>query len=187
MRLRTWIALLVVFSLLQISCGSVGPVATMTGEMATVRLHDKTRKSVELLAVEDSSILCFFASDDESPEGGRVEEIPVRSISSIEVSGFRNDNWVVGVVLFQVLPAVGLTAAAASADADAGAILAISLIPAALTTIAFAASGVPTPRFEAPISDTELSELRKYARFGGKLSSVQKAEMLGVQGMKGSP
>jgi hypothetical protein len=159
----------------------------MTGEMATVRLHDETKKSVELLAVEDSSILCFFASDDKSLQGGHVAEIPASSISSIEVSGFRNDNWVVAVVVFQVLPAVGLTAAAASVDADAGAILAISMIPAALTTIAFAASGVPTPRFEAPFSDTELSELRKYARFGGKLSLLQKEELLRVQGLKESP
>jgi hypothetical protein len=181
MKFRIVIAIFVAFSTLQISCGSVGPIVTMTGETATVRLHDGTEESVELLAVEDSSIICLLPQGTAATGPRRVVEIPGGSISRVEVSGFRNDKWWVGVVVFEVLPAVGLTVAAGAANADAGATFAVSMIPAMLTTILYAASGVPTPTFEDPLSAEKLGELRKYARFAGRLTSSQKDQLLHMQ------
>lgn len=136
----------------------------------------------ELLAVEDSAILCL--AGDQGPVGpgttnvGVVRRIPVDSISLIEVSGFRNDKWWIGVVVFQVLPAIGLGVAASSADAESGTVVAVALVPAVLTTLLYATSGLPTPEFQDPITRESLMELRKYARFAGTLTPAQTEEML---------
>jgi hypothetical protein len=182
MKTRTRIVILTAISALQISCGSVGPVVTMTGETATVRLHDGTSQSVEILAVEDSSILCLPAPGDKSRATSGVTEIPAGSISQIEVSGFRNNNWWVGVLVFEVLPAAGFAVAAGSANVeDPGAVFLAALMPAALTTFLYAVTGVPTPTFEDPVTSEKLLELRKYARYGGKLTSSQKEQLLGMK------
>jgi hypothetical protein len=181
---------LLVFAILQPACGSFGSIVTMTGESVTVQLHGGSREEAELLAVEDSAILCLV--HDRSPGAGSaagagvVKRIPVQSIAAIEVSGFRNDNWWIGVALFQVLPAIGLGVAASSADADAAAIVGVALIPAVLTTVLYAASGLPTPEFRDPISAEALMELRKYARFAGTLTEAQTEELLRVHGRERS-
>ena len=112
--------------------------------------------------------------------------MPARSIASIEVSGFRNDNWWIGVVLFQVLPAIGLGVAASSAHADAAAVVGVALIPAVLTSVLYAASGLPTPEFRDPITAEALMELRKYARFAGTLTEAQTEELLRAHGRERS-
>ena len=83
-------------------------------------------------------------------------------------------------MLLQVLPAIGLGVAASSADAESGAIVPSTLIPAAFTTILYAATGLPTPEFLDPITSKSLDELRKYARFGGTLTEAQTEELLRV-------
>ncbi len=181
MKLTMGMVTLALFSALELSC-SVGPLATMTGETASIRLQHGASETVEIIAVEDSSILCLPASPNKLRTTSRVKEISTDSIARIEVSGFRNSNWWVGVVVFEVLPAAGLAAAAASANADAGEVFAVTLIPAAFTTLLYAVSGVPTPTFEEPLSTEKLLELRKYARFGGKLTASQKEELLGKKG-----
>ena len=60
------------------------------------------------------------------------------------------------------------------------------MIPAALTTLQYASTGVPTPTFKDPISSEDLLELRKYLRFGGKLTSAQKEQLLRAHG-QGEP
>ena len=173
---------LLVFAILQPACGSFGSIVTMTGESVTVQLQGGGREEAELLAVEDSAILCLV--HDRSPGAGSaagagvVKRIPAQSIAAIEVSGFRNDHWWIGVVLFQVLPAIGLGAAASSADADAAAVVGVALIPAVRTTVLYAATGLPTPEFRDPITAEALMELRKYARFAGTLTEAQTDELL---------
>ena len=173
---------LMVIAIMQPACGPSSSIVTMTGESVTVQLHGGIREEAELLAVEDSAILCLV--HDRSLEAGSaagagvVKRMPARSIASIEVSGFRNDNWWIGVVLFQVLPAIGLGVAASSADAESGAVVAVALIPAVFTTILYAASGLPTPAFRDPITSQSLVELRKYARFAGTLTEAQTEELL---------
>ncbi len=175
---------LMVIAILQPACGPSGSIVTMTGESVTVQLHGGNREEAELLAVEDSAILCLVhdrSLEARSAAGaGVVKRIPARSIAAIEVSGFRNDNWWIGVVLFQVLPSIGLGVAASSADADAGVVVGVALIPAFFTTVLFAASGLPTPEFRDPITSQSLDELRKYARFGGTLTEAQTEELLRV-------
>ena len=188
MRLGIQATLVMILSLFQTSCGSVGPIVTMTGETATVRLHDGSEQVVELLAVEDSAILCL-AHDKALPVGGsvpagRVKRFSAASISFIEVSGFRNDNWWIGVVCFQLLPAAGLGVAAASVDAEGGAVFLVCSIPAILTAFLYGISGLPTPIFTDPISRESLIELRKYARFGGTLTPPQKEKLLRMHGQE---
>lgn len=171
-----------VIAILQLACGPSGSIVTMTGESVMVQLHGGSREEGELLAVEDSAILCLVHDPGldarSAPGAGVVKRIPVRSIAAVEVSGFRNDNWWIGVAVFQVLPAIGLGVAASSADADAGAVVAVALVPAVFTTIFFAASGLPTPEFRDPITSKSLMELRKYARFAGTLTEAQTEELL---------
>ena len=175
-------------SLFQTSCGSVGPIVTMTGETATIVLRDGSQQVVELLAVEDSAILCLVHDEafagGASLAAGRVRVFPAGSISLIEVSGFRNNNWWMGVVFFQVLPAAGLGVAAASIGADAGAVFFVLSIPAIFTAVFFGASGLPTPTFRDPITGESLVELRKYTRFGATLTPTQKEQLLHMHGQK---
>ena len=184
MRVGLSAIVLLVIAIMQPACGPSGSIVTMTGESVTVQLHGGIREEAELLAVEDSAILCLVhdrSLEARSAAGaGVVKRIPAQSIAAIEVSGFRNDNWWIGVVLFQVLPAIGLGVAASSADAESGAIVAVALIPAVFTTILYAASGLPTPEFRDPITSQSLVELRKYARFGGTLTEAQTEELLRV-------
>ena len=186
-----WSAIfLLVIAIVQPACGSFGSIVTMTGESVAVQLQDGGREEAELLAVEDSAILCLV--HDRSPGAGSaagadvVKRIPAHSIAAIEVSGFRNDHWWIGVALFQVLPAIGLGVAASSADADAAAIVGVALIPAVLTTVLYAASGLPTPEFRDPITAEALMELRKYARFAGTLTEAQTEELLRAHGRERS-
>ena len=191
MRSGMWVTVVVLLSVWQTSCRSTNATVTMAGEWATIGFRDGSQQIVEILAIEDSAIVCL--ANGETPPGGasssagRVEEFSASSISRIEVSGFRNDNWWIGVAVFEVLPAIGLAVAASSADADAGAVFAVSMIPAVLTTILYATSGLPTPTFEDPITDESLRELRKYARFGGKLTPTQKEELLRAYGQERAP
>ena len=178
MKTRMLVAVFALLALLQVSCASVEPMVTMTGETVNVRLRDGSEESAELIAVGDSSILCFPAAGDRVRGTRAVKEFPADSIEQITVSGFRNESWWVGVLVFEVLPAVGLAVAAGSANADAGAVFAVAMIPAGLTTLLYATSGLPTPTFEEPLSAEKLGELRKYARFAGRLTSSQKDQLL---------
>ena len=175
-------------AILQPACGPSGSIVTVTGESVTVQLHGGSREEAELLAVEDSAILCLVRDRNLAPGSaagaGVVKRIPAHSIAAIEVSGFRNNNWWIGVVLFQVLPAIGLGVAASSAGAESGAVFAVALIPAAFTTILYAATGLPTPEFRDPITGQSLDELRKYARFAGTLTEAQTEELLRVHQYK---
>jgi hypothetical protein len=100
-------------------------------------------------------------------------------VASLTVAGFRNNRWGIGVVLFQLLPAVGIAAAAASANVeDPVAVGVVCAIPAALTALAFAGSGEPTPSFDGPLSGKDLEAIRLYARFPGRLTSPQVEELL---------
>ncbi len=179
MKPRMILSLLVVISLFELSCGSVGPIMTTTGERATIQLRDQSEQSVELIAIGDSSIICSAASSQGTSISVRTQEIHLENIAQITVSGFRNDKWWIGVVCTEVIPAAGIAIAASSAgSSDVGAVFAVSLIPAVITTILYATSGVPTPAFTSPLSSKDLDELRKYARFGGKLTATQTAQLL---------
>ncbi len=169
-------------SLVLASCGAPSPLLKATGETATVQLQTGKEYTVEILAVQDSTLLCLA---DASAVGGsatppyrEVARIPASSIASIRVSGFRNNNWYIGVLVFQVLPAVGLGVAAASANADVATVTGAALMPALLTTMMFVGSGVPTPTFEPPFTKESFHELRTYARFAGDLSSSELAQLL---------
>ena len=73
MRLGIPAILVAALVMLLTSCVTVAPNVEMTGETATVRLHDGSRAEVEILAVEDSSILCLNRLPKErNPENGGV-------------------------------------------------------------------------------------------------------------------
>lgn len=189
MRFPLQVSIVATLSLLHTSCGPTGQMVTMTGETATIILHNGSKEIVELLAVEDSAVLCLaqdkaFAADASSA-AGRVRIFPVGSISLIEVSGFRNNNWWMGIVFFQLLPAAGLGVAAASVDADAGAVFLVASIPALFTAFLYGISGLPTPTFRDPITNESLAELRKYARFGATLTPPQREQLLRTHGQEG--
>ncbi len=188
--MRTGVCIVVstILSMVHSTCSPSAQIMTMTGESATISFRNGEVHDVELLAVEDTSILCLMPEiplrSGGFPGGSRVQEFPANSISEIRVSGIRNDRWYVGVLAFQVLPAVGLTVAAGSVDADAGAVFGVSMIPAVLTTLFYLGSGVPTPTFQDPISNVDLVQLRAYARFAGKLTPDQKDELQRAYGKR---
>ncbi len=133
------------------------------GDTVTVTTQETSSFTAELLLVSDTT-LYFYAED--YPPTQRIFGVPVDAIESIEVEGYVNKNWIAAVVAFEVVPAILLGIAAAQVeDSGAGGVFAVSMVPAALTTLAFATSTGKAPGASAPLSSRAVEELRKYARF----------------------
>ena len=84
MRFGLSATVLLAIAIMQPACGPSGSIVTMTGESVTVQLHGGSREEAELLAVEDSAILCLV--HDRSLEAEKrcgcrcCEENPAQSL-----------------------------------------------------------------------------------------------------------
>jgi len=170
-------------SICLLSCGAPSPMLKGTGETATVALQNGVNYEVEIIAVQDSMLLCIGdgapAAAPASVAARRIMGVRPEKVASLTVAGFRNNRWVIGVVVFQLLPAVGIAVAAGSANVeDPLAVGLVCAIPAALTALAFAGSGEPTPSFDGPLSRQDLEAIRMYARFPGELTPAQVEDLL---------
>lgn len=167
-----------------LGCGGSPTMMRETGEELSLTLRTGEKVQAELICVQlpDSALLCAVPQllPDHNPKAKRpgIARIHTTAIKSLTVNGFRNTQWPIGVLLGEVLPAVGLAGAAASIHGDAGTILLVSLIPAGLSAIFFAASGLHDPYYESGPTTENLSDMRKYARFGDTLSTDQVSRLL---------
>jgi hypothetical protein len=165
-------------------CSSPGPVLKEPGDTMTITLRSGARFEAELLSVQwtDSAFLCITR---EAPvQYSRGKDLPVvlliskSAVDVTTVGGYRNQKWVTGVLATNVGPAVGLALAAGMYGISPFPVLAGSLIPAALSTIFFGITGLPTPAYKGPITDEGLQEMRRYARFAGEFTPAQIEDLL---------
>ncbi len=171
-------------SFLLFGCGGPPTMMREAGEQMELTTKDKAHYEAELIAVQlqDSALLCAVSDllPDRNGTAKRtgIALVKVSAIEALTVTGFRNGEWPFGVVFGEVLPALGLAAAAASVDADAGDVLGLTIIPAVLSAILFSTSGIHDPTYDSAPTGEELGEFRKYARFAVALSPEQVRQLL---------
>jgi hypothetical protein len=138
------------------------------GDDTEVRLTDNTLIKGELLMVSDSTICVVVGPPIKSITKNAKYElhiVPVQRIQQVKIKGYSNKKWVGSVVAFQLVPALLLGLSAASADADAMAVIGISSVPT-LFSLGLLAAGTPSdPGIKYPITSDQLNEIRKYAHF----------------------
>ena len=161
------------------SCAPQTKVLQPAGDRAEVAIRNRPTFFGELLAVSDSTVLFKIESATASalPQE-KIISVRVDDLQSITITGYSNKSWVTPVLLFEVVPAVLLAAAAGSEGGEAGGVLLVFSIPPALTLIAFAASTPPAPKFEQPFTPAQLESLKKYARFPQGLTPEQLEQLL---------
>jgi hypothetical protein len=162
-----------------VSCAPQSKLLQPTGDRATVAIRNRVTFLGELLAVSDSTVLFKIESAIASalPQE-KIISVRVDDLQSITIAGYSNKSWVTPLVAFEVVPALLLTAAASSAEAEAGSVLLIFSIPPALTYIAFATSTPRAPKFEHPFTPAQLESLKKFARFPQGLTLAQLEQLL---------
>jgi hypothetical protein len=182
---RWWTCLF--FSLVVCACSSQMQLMKGTGESVSVRLLTGSEWNAELVSVLDSGLVCVL-DVPVAPAGlpdwrGRVVVIPAQVIEDIKVTGVRNPNWPIGILLYQVLPAIGLGIAAASVNGEnALPVTSAALVPAALSAIMLSATGLSSPAYRGPLGPRDLADIRRYARFAGTLSEEQMQSLLHTYG-----
>ena len=161
------------------SCAPQTKLLTPTGDRAAVAIRKQATFFGELLAVSDSTVLFKIESATASalPQE-KIISVRVDDLQSITITGYSNKNWLTPVLLFEVVPALLLAAAAGSEGGEAGGVLLVFSIPPALTLIAFATSTPPAPKFEHPVTPAQLESLKKFARFPQGLTPAQLEELL---------
>lgn len=151
------------------------------GDTAEIGLSNGKTLNAELLMVEDSSMFIFANLDAKSGEFSvkNIYSLPVKNISYIKIEDYSNDQWLTPLIIFQVIPPILFTIAAASADADiTGAGYLILYGPAVITYFLFKGSQLPPPGAEYPLTSRDINDLKKYTRFPRGLLPEQFAALL---------
>jgi hypothetical protein len=146
-----------------------------TGDDIEVQLTDSNLIRGELLMVTDSAIFVVVAPPPKYSSGNAVYElnvIPVPQIKKLTIKGYSNRKWRTSIVAFELVPAILLGLAAASADAENPmAVTGIVSIPT-IFSLALLSAGTPAePGVYPPITRDQLNGIRKYAHFPQELTA----------------
>lgn len=151
------------------------------GETVEVELKSGREMEVELIMVTDSSLLILHTPETRSTSSlaRGIYKISLTQLKSVKVENYSNDTWITPVLVFQVVPSVLFTIAAAGEGAElSGAGILILFGPPVLTALLLASSQPPAPGVAEPLIQEHINELRKYARFPNGLSPEQMAAFL---------
>jgi hypothetical protein len=144
-----------------IACGSSREVVLKSkGSRADVYLIDSKVRNVELLALQDSVLLC--AADT-------LLEIPIASVKSLRLKIASHD-WIAAVIGWQVIPTVLWFATVKGSDANKIGDIAIGVT--ALTCALLEFSG-PRLTFDQPWLANDVETLRLYMRYPQGLTNEQ--------------
>lgn len=148
-----------------------------TGDTAEiVMMRNNAKFIVELLAVQDNSLLFNHSTSNEKIVSANLDDL-----QRITIKGYTNRKWIIPLVLFEVVPAVLLGVAASQAGVDnPGGVFLISLIPAMINYFVFEISTPNQPKFNNPFSTSDLRTLKKYARFPQGLTPDQLDQLLRI-------
>jgi len=175
------ILLIIFIVIISLACSASFRQLKPYGDKATMRVNSNIR-SFELLAIDQTGLLVISPDDHyerTTSSPAKIYRIPKEQISDIKIEGYSNKNWILPVIIFQVIPAILLIIAASSAGAEMSAAgYAILLGPPALTLILFSSSTPADPAYHNPLDAQKLKDLKKYTRYPQGLSEKQLSFLL---------
>lgn len=186
MKTKTLRAFFILPLMALLSCGPSKDVLNSTGDLARVETNTNSRYTGELLFIQDTLVYLLVEGTGTkgmgTPEKG-VYCISTSTLRSIEIDGYANRKWQASMLAFQIVPTVLLMISAGSVNSGnvGGAFLLFGL-PTILTYLLFEAGTPEPPGAKAPLSESALDELRKYARFPQGLTSSQLTTLLEIHG-----
>lgn len=159
------------------SCTPSGYLASEYGDEAGITMKMNRELKAELLAVTDTMI---YVLKDKT-----IIAISNKNLKEINFKKYEDDySWVMGVVLYEVLPSVLLTSLASGMDSQAGTTFAISIIPAVVTTTLFLFTSAKSSFYNfKDVSD--VFELKKFSRYPGGITERQMQSLLNFYGQDG--
>jgi hypothetical protein len=193
-----WIPAFAVTSILA-SCSPVDEVLRPEGDAVEVAMVGKRVIEGELIAVTDSELIVLAVPDRSkidsvwtpgaAPARSNVQYIqhlPLDRVHQVSVKGYVNRNWVGSVVAFELIPTILLVGAAASVEAESGAVLAFGGGLTVLTYFILEASTPSVPKFQEPFVPSVRESVRRHSRFAQNLTEEQLAHFE-KQFQSGSP
>lgn len=156
------------------SCTPSGYMPSPYGDIAEISLQRDRVFSGELLTVTDSVIYVLNNKNIFAIKNNKMKEVYFKK--------YKDDNsWLVGVLLGEVLPAVAISIVAGAYSEGFGPVLAVSLIPAIVSTSLFVLSS-PKTTYDDLQKRQGIFELNKYARYPGGLTDRQLKDLLRFYG-----
>lgn len=156
-------------SFIFLSCGSEKAVLQPEGSSAEIYLSEGKAQIVELLAMQDSTLVC--AADT-------LLQLPLSSIRSLRLKIYESRGWIAPVLLFQALPSsllAGLGQRNSIFKSEYGL---LGLGVTGLTWAAFEFSG-PRVSFQQPWIKEDVEQLRLHMRYPQGLNDEQIAALRG--------
>lgn len=178
--------LIAISSFLLQSCSLVNLTPKPSGDMATIKTKTGKTYKGEFLFTKENNIYLFLGKsldDNRFSTSKIIAKANISEITSFKIEGYSNKKWILSVVLFEVVPAALLTIAASIAEADVGGVLAISSIPAILTTSLYLGSTPASPHLTERDMLYKLKEFSKYARFPQGLNDDQLNSFMKIYGI----
>ena len=175
-----------ILSFLLQSCSPVNLTPKPSGDIATIKMKTGKIHEGEFLFTKENNIYLFLEKslDDKRFSTSKIiAKANISEITSFKIEGYSNKKWILPVVLFEVIPALLLTIAASSAEANSGAVLAISSLPAIITTSLYLISTPSPPHLTEREMLYKLKEFSKYARFPQGLNDDQLDSFMKIYGI----
>lgn len=168
-------SVIIVMLIMLESCAPSKETALPTGDIAEIALRKGGALKGEFLCFSDSALI-FITSN-------KITAVPLQSVYEVSFERYSSHSWIVGVLLYQVLPGAVLAGVAASVENTEGSagVLLLGLIPAAISTVLFVTSQ-PQSSFDEFKTTSELKELKKFARYPGGLTQSQLKDVLKFYG-----
>lgn len=156
------------------SCTPSGYMPSPFGDIAEIRLQRDRIFTGELLTVTDSIIYVL--------NNKNIFAIRNNKMSEVYFEKYKDDNsWIIGVLLGEVLPAVAISIVAGSYSDGFAPVLAVSLVPAVVSTSLFILTS-PKTSYDDLQERQGIYELNKFARYPGGLTDRQFKDLLNFYG-----
>ena len=156
--------IILIFLITLIACIPETRNLAPTGDTAEIKTKDNQLYTGELLMVDESAIIMQIKSGQNDKNEG-IYKFPRNKIQYIKIEDYVNTKWQGAILGFEVVPIVLLFIAAAAADVESPAGIAILFIPVLINYAIFAASTPAPPGVQDPFPTEQLVELKKYSRF----------------------
>lgn len=160
------------------------------GDRADFTLADSTRFTAELITIDKELLYVRLESGWDAlqvPQKEKIVGFPTRSVKEVHVQGYSNRNWVTPWIALEVVPTIVLSITA-GVYYDIGYALEGLFILGAVTGLnglLLSQGTPPPPRYNNLQMQSNVSELKKYARFPQGLTPEQMDRLAATYGQNG--